>query len=229
MSEFIEARFWKECDRADCHSESSTNVRRTLQQNRPQLVRVRSDLSLLSTSYPVIVAPIVEAIDRTSVASIAGSRASVLSDTEFSFDHELVSTRLYRETMARLMGQNSDRRRRHRRSTRRVRSSSSESSSSVGETVTPEAVSGHHNGDDEAIQVSFGAQARPEERSGIQANPREDVPVVKTANSLTDVDLEPAARPAEDQSSTSSIQDDKKPPPLSTQAYHLPMPNLRRI
>lgn len=43
-----------------------------------------------------------ESLDRDTIASLVGSRESRLSTTEFSFDQELINTRVYREMLARL-------------------------------------------------------------------------------------------------------------------------------
>ena len=86
------------------NSESNCDVRRTLQQHRPELLRARAGLSSLVVSYPQITAPLIETLDRATTASIAGSRDCMLSDAEFSFDYELVNTRVYGENMERLVG-----------------------------------------------------------------------------------------------------------------------------
>jgi len=103
VSEPVRLEYCACLGKADLYSESTLDIRQTLRQHRHQFVHARTDLSDLSVSYPRLTAPIVEAIDRASLASIAGSRDTVLSDTEFSFDQELISTRLYRDNMARLM------------------------------------------------------------------------------------------------------------------------------
>lgn len=82
-------------------SESSYEVRELLRRSRPELQRSRADLSCLVISYPQLAAPLIETLDRSTIASIAGSKDSVLSTTEFAFDVELINTRVYREIIQR--------------------------------------------------------------------------------------------------------------------------------
>lgn len=55
----------------------------------------------LAVSYPHIAASVAESVEKDTTFSLHGSRESILSTTEFSFDQELINTKVYRELLAR--------------------------------------------------------------------------------------------------------------------------------
>lgn len=86
------------------HMDSINEVRILLQANRPVLKQAKDDISSLIETYPRITVPLMESLDRGTIASLTGSRDTTISTTEFTFDEEIVNTRVYRETLARLAG-----------------------------------------------------------------------------------------------------------------------------
>lgn len=58
----------------------------------------------LANSYPHIAASVAESMEKDTAVtadSLHGSQESILSRTEFSFDRELINTRVYREVLGR--------------------------------------------------------------------------------------------------------------------------------
>lgn len=88
--------------RANIPRRTTQEMSSYLAQNQSTLQAARYDLLDLLPAYPGCQATILESLDMDTVDSMLGDRESRLTVTEFDFDLELINTRTYKRTLARL-------------------------------------------------------------------------------------------------------------------------------